>query len=251
MQTDFRIATVKEDKKMNRKIKNLLYIAAGGAGIAALLPAIVYFAYEHPPIEKPKTGRDVVACVGDSITFGSGVLPIRKKAAWPALLGEMLPDREVLNYGFDNRTMQYEGNYPYTAEKMYPVTLEIRAKDYIVMLGSNDAKEVNWNPERYERDSEDFLRRYVKISGKEHVIVMKPPKSFKRFGKDPFGIPDEKIAEAGQIIERVAGKLGIRVIDLYAFTKDHPEWFVDGVHPNIRGNRAIAEYILNSSGLGP
>ena len=54
-----------------------------------------------------------------------------------------------------------------------------------------------------------------------------------------------------EIFLTAAGKLGIRVIDLYAFTKDHPEWFVDGVHPNIRGNRAIAKYILNSSGLGP
>ena len=48
------------------------------------------------------------------------------------------------------------------------------------------------------------------------------------------------------IIRRVAGRLGIRCFDLYAESESHPEWFADGVHPNVEGNRAIAEFIHRS-----
>lgn len=42
-------------------------------------------------------------------------------------------------------------------------------------------------------------------------------------------------------------KHGLQVVDLYALTEEHPEYFMDGVHPNALGNQAIAEHISGSS----
>ncbi len=46
-----------------------------------------------------------------------------------------------------------------------------------------------------------------------------------------------------EAIARAADKTGVHLIDLYAFTRDHPEWFGDTIHGNARGNEAIAQYI--------
>ena len=50
----------------------------------------------------------------------------------------------------------------------------------------------------------------------------------------------------GIICKAVSEKYGVPVIDLYAFTEHHPEYFLDGVHPNREGNRAIADYLLET-----
>ena len=56
----------------------------------------------------------------------------------------------------------------------------------------------------------------------------------------------EAVSQLPQIITETAEELGIEVIDLYTLTKDHPEWFWDGVHPNAEGNRAIADEIYET-----
>ena len=75
--------------------------------------------------------------------------------------------------------------------------------------------------------------------------MMLPPKAFVVDGKEEVGydILNEHIIEEQEILARTAARLNTPVIDLYAFTEEHPEWFPDGVHPNAEGNKAIAEHI--------
>ncbi|MCD7955363.1 MAG: GDSL-type esterase/lipase family protein [Lachnospiraceae bacterium] len=72
-----------------------------------------------------------------------------------------------------------------------------------------------------------------------------PPKAFVVNGESEvmYDIRDEVIQRELEMIDEIAERIGIPVIDLYHFTQDHPEWFPDGVHPNEEGNRYIAEYI--------
>jgi lysophospholipase L1-like esterase len=44
-------------------------------------------------------------------------------------------------------------------------------------------------------------------------------------------------------IQQVASDLGLPVIDVYSPMLGHPEYFVDGVHPNYEGASVIAETI--------
>ena len=45
-------------------------------------------------------------------------------------------------------------------------------------------------------------------------------------------------------VQSLGERYGLQVIDLYALTEGHPEYFDDGVHPNTEGNRVIADHLL-------
>ena len=44
-------------------------------------------------------------------------------------------------------------------------------------------------------------------------------------------------------IKQVATETGLPIIDVYTTMLGHPEYFVDGVHPNYEGAKVIAETV--------
>ena len=57
--------------------------------------------------------------MGDSITFGTGVIWNRKRGAWPYLLeGLMGEEYQVLNYGISGASIQQESDKPYRPDFM-------------------------------------------------------------------------------------------------------------------------------------
>lgn len=203
---------------------------------------------EFPRPPKVDADKRHIACIGDSVTYGAGVLGKRSTSTYPVYLqGLVGDDWQVLNYGLSGRTLMDSADVPYTKEEMYPETLACKADVYIVMLGTNDAKYFNWNAENYEKDLTAFLEKYIEIAGVRGVYVVKPLKCFVADGNEEVkhGIKSENVIEACEIIECVAKELRVNVIDLYTFSEDHPEWLPDGIHPNAEGNWAIANYIYS------
>lgn len=197
--------------------------------------------YPHPP--KPQKGRKVLACVGDSITFGAGVRN-RRKDSYPACLQKEIGESwQVINYGMSGRCATTNSNAPYTREKNYKRTFTDNPEMYLVMLGTNDSKPYNWDAQEFERDLAVLLGKYVKWVGSRNVIVLKPPTAHEVNGETAYDIQEKHILEELPIIDRIVGRLGIQALDLHEYTAGHPEWFVDGVHPNAEGNRAIASFI--------
>ncbi|MCR5230760.1 MAG: hypothetical protein K6D03_11600 [Solobacterium sp.] len=196
-----------------------------------------------PKIEK---GKKLIACVGDSITFGAGVNG-RRKETWEYSLQESLGGSwQVINYGISGRTLQDEGDYPYKADKFYPISKAVKAEIYLIMLGTNDAKPYNWNGDRYRRELKAFLEEYMNLENHPRVIVMIPPHCFEdpKIGAVAFDIDGNNIdGPIPRIIRETAQELGIETIDLHSFSAGHGEWFDDGVHPNRNGNTAIAGFI--------
>lgn len=189
--------------------------------------------------------RIIVACVGDSITYGSGVRAHRGTQSYPARLQQLLGDSfQVLNYGLPGRTLLSSGDRPYIQEMNYRKSQAVQADIYILMLGTNDSKPFNWNQQRYRKELSEFVQRYKETARVSRVILMQPPKAFSVNGKIKFEITDKTIAnEIHNIIAETGKQQGCEVLDLYELTKKHPEWYADGVHPNERGNREIAEVI--------
>ena len=65
-----------------------------------------------------------VACIGDSITFGSGVFKTRQKDAWPSLLEHRFgKNATVLNYGIRGATLQKEGKFESLSESLKEIAL--------------------------------------------------------------------------------------------------------------------------------
>ena len=205
-----------------------------------------YLAVPKTPEVLP--GKIHIACLGDSITFGAGVMG-QRDLTWEHFLNQILGDGvQVINYGISGRTLQDEGDYPYKRDKFYNISLRCGAEIYLIMLGTNDAKPYNWDKERYRRELKAFVSEYSALSHHPSVILMTPPQCFEdpKLGKVGFDIDKETIdCEIVPVVKETAAEKGLHVIDLHAFTQDHRDWFSDGVHPNETGNREIARFLAD------
>jgi acyl-CoA thioesterase I len=212
--------------------------------IAAAVGFWVHSIFE-PSLPTVKAHGIKVACVGDSITYGMGVLfNHRSKNSYPALLQSMLGDEyQVLNYGVTNRTLQNSGDAPYTKEKQYASSHEINPDIVIIMLGTNDSKPKNWNAANYEKELKEFADSYKSLPSHPQVYLVKPCAAFDNKMNIDKSVIQNQIVD---IINRVADSEGLETIDVFSATKDHPEYFHDGVHPDAAGNKVFAKIVYAS-----
>jgi acyl-CoA thioesterase I len=221
----------------------LILIALAALGYAGLV-----YLDTHPHVPKVKNPGKRVACVGDSITVGMGVFFNHpEKNSYPALLQNNLGEKyQVLNYGHNSRTLLNSGDHPYCKSILFTASQNIEPSIVLIMLGTNDSKSFNWNAIEYERQLAGFTETYKNLPSHPTVFLMTPCAAFAKKGKETiaYKVDNEVIRqEMIPIILRVAERLNNPVIDIYAVTCDHPEYFGDGIHPNVIGNTVIAETV--------
>ena len=51
--------------------------------------------------------------------------------------------------------------------------------------------------------------------------------------------------EIRNLVPDIAEQSGCGTLDLYALTQDHPEYFVDGIHPTEEGYALIAQMVAD------
>ena len=180
-----------------------------------------------------------VAAVGDSITFGEGLDPDRREEeSYPGQLQGLLgSDYQVLNFGYIGATVQDGGDSPYKETDAYAASLRSDPAVVIVMLGANDAKPQNWDADTYESQLEELIALYRLLPTRPAVYVATPPVAFENAAKIQPKVIAEEIVP---IVREVGERTGTPVINVYSATRDHPEYFPDGVHPNREGASVIA-----------
>ena len=188
-----------------------------------------------------------VFCIGDSITYGSGLgTKLRAEYCYPARLQSLLGTHyEVSNYGVSGRTLMNVPERSYR-ETGYLEILEQQSPDILlVMLGTNDSRRGVWDAESYRQQYEALVDELNGISSEPKIYLMIPPKAYP--GEDGViihGIRDTIIRdEIREIVREIAEEKDTGLIDLYAVTEEHPEYFKDGVHPNSLGYEVIATEI--------
>lgn len=188
-----------------------------------------------------------VYCVGDSITYGSGLADEeREQCCYPAILQELLGAHyQVYNCGVSGRTLLDlpEKSYRNTG---YIDMIKMQEPDIlIVMLGTNDSKEGYWDAEVYREQYLSLVAELREIASEPEIYIMVPPEAFPlKDGEIIYGISNDVIHnEIGTIIKEVAAEMNVHVIDLYAVTEEHPEYFCDGVHPNKEGYAILAQTV--------
>lgn len=221
-----------------------------GIALLATLLLLCVAAYIYKSIMWPTKAMKIgdgpvrVSCVGDSITFGLGVFMHRKQWSYQAFLSELLgAEYTFFNYGVTNRTLLPVGKDYYFKERIGKMAWDAKADILIFMLGTNDSKQILWNEARFEKEYMDVIGHYKQMQCFKQIYIMIPPKVFDespgKKGCNPF-IVENTVAP---VIRRVAEACAVELIDLYALTSCHREWFPDKLHPNKDGNRAIAEEI--------
>ena len=181
-----------------------------------------------------------VACVGTSITAGSGVKN-RDKDSYPMLLGQMLgQEYDVRNFGVSSKTMLRKGN-SYMAEKAYQNALDFCPDILIVKLGTNDANPKYWQYKKdFMKDMRVMLKAFRKRSPAVKIYLCYPVGvQGKRLEEQEANIVREVIP----MIDKVARWAGADVIDLHTPTVGRAELFSDELHPNEQGALFMAKII--------
>jgi lysophospholipase L1-like esterase len=210
--------------------------------LASLIVAIAALSPQAGAQESPKKGtKDAVvqkvACVGDSITQGSG---------YPNVLQKMLDTTNarflVQNFGVSGSTMMMKSNLPYAKQRAFADALKFEPNVIVLMLGTNDTRKAN--PNTYEHIA-DFVGDGTKIVKSFQALASKP-KIFlcipvPIYGTGNYGLNNENLV-AGVIpgIRKIADATKVTLLDMNTPLADHAAWFGDRIHPNGDGAKMIA-----------
>lgn len=184
-----------------------------------------------------------VACVGDSITEGAG-LTVQSKTGYPVVLDSILGSKyAVLNSGRSATTLQKKGDFPYWICKEFSNTFVYKPDIIVIKLGTNDTKPQNWHADTYEQDYQALIDTFKTISSKPRIYLCLPVPVF----KTRWGINDSTVVNGViPIVEKLALKNSLTVIDLYHGMSNQGINFPDNIHPNEKAAKAMAGIIANT-----
>ena len=187
-----------------------------------------------------------VACIGDSITWGFTLLnPWRQ--SYPAQLGRLLGDGyEVRNFGYNDASARFDADTPYVRKGVYRKSLDWNPDIVLVMLGSNDTKKRNWDPEVFRRDYCKLVESYRSLPSNPRVVLIAPIRIFLVKGIALMGLhPDTMEGGVRPAILEMGEEMGLQVVDLAGLFSDS-SYCIDGVHPQFKGTSMLAEKIFDS-----
>jgi lysophospholipase L1-like esterase len=185
-----------------------------------------------------------VACVGNSITFGTGI-EHRDSLSYPAQLQRMLgSDWEVQNFGVSGRTLMSSGDFPYIHETEYMAAMDFAPDVVLIKLGTNDTKPHNWqHSNAFKDDYRKLVASFQALESKPVVVLLKAVPAF----PERWGISNNTIIHGlNPKIDELAAELHLACIDLYAPLKNHGDLFPDQIHPNAEGAGIMAQIIYEA-----
>ena len=182
-----------------------------------------------------------VACVGDSITQGSGT----KGNPYPKQLQSLLgASWKVENFGVSGRTLLRKGDFPYWNEKAYQKALAFEPDIVIIKLGTNDTKPQNIKHiAEFATDYRDLIESFQNLKSKPRIFLCRPVPVI---GNGNFKITEENLQKLMPKIEELARDLKVDVIDMYGALNGKPELIPDRVHPNAEGALVMAQTAYTS-----
>ncbi len=204
------------------------------------------------PIDPERYAAPVrVACLGDSITFGS-LVENREKNSYPAQLGDLLgPHWEVRNLGVSGATLLEHGDKPYRQLPEYQGALDFQPDVIVIMLGTNDSKPQNWKyGGEFAANYTSLLRTLAALPSHPRIWICRPMPAW-----PPSGYAIEPAVlerEIGPLVEAVARDENTGFIDQFAALTGHHDLVPDHVHPNAAGATLLAREVYRAlTGLEP
>ena len=184
-----------------------------------------------------------VACIGNSITHGSGI-DMQEQKGYPAQLQRLLGNGCVVkNFGVGARCMMSTSDHPYMQEQAWRDAKAFLPNIVVIKLGTNDSKDYQWNQQQYEKDYQAMLDTLKALPSKPAIYLCTPIRAF----RDKWGITDSVIVN-GVIpsIEKIAKKNRLTVIDLHGVITDEKQMTGDMIHPNAAGAGAMSKVIYEA-----
>lgn len=200
-----------------------------------------------------------IVALGDSTTNCVNKAGVTEQTAWRTLLATDLTKRlarplEVINAGVDADTA------PLALKRLERDVLAHKPDLVVVMLGTNDAgffrppKGVADTPrvplEEFEKAMREIVKK-VRKAGAAVVLCTSVPMSSHYWLRD---LPAYKqnglnylVKRYADVTRRLAEEFALPLADVHEAFEKHPErdaLIPDGIHPNPRGQRLIADTLL-------
>ncbi|MBP5365395.1 MAG: hypothetical protein J6Y82_05680 [Bacteroidales bacterium] len=185
-----------------------------------------------------------VACIGDSITEGYAI-EYQSVNSYPAQLAKQLgKGYEVMNFGRCSTTMMTDGDVPYWSVSEYANAMTYDANIVVIKLGTNDSKTYQWNADKFRQSYQSMIDTLLAKKPQPQIKLCTPVPAYSH----AWEISDSVIVGSViPIVNDLAARNNLQVIDLYTPMSGHPELFVeDGIHPNEDGAKAIAEIVAKT-----
>ena len=174
-----------------------------------------------------------VACVGDSITEGSG---------YPENLQVMLgANYKVGNFGVSGSTVLANSTLPYISQQACLRAKAFQPSVVVILLGTNDAQENTYESiDAFSQDYKKLINEYQSLESSPDIWLVTPPPIF----ANNMRLSNTNL-EQGVLpcIEQVAIELDLPLIDVNTVLTGYPDYFGDGVHPNSEAAMLIANEI--------
>lgn len=209
--------------------------------LVALLGTFLVCSSAQP--RAPKVVR--IACVGDSITWGS-IIKDRANRSYPGQLAKQLGEGfAVANFGASGSYVIRNSPKPFLKHPFYEGSLSFRPNIVVLMVGTNDAMPAVWkqNGTKFRHTLATLVRSYQQLPEHPKVFLALPPPLFTQ-------------NERGQNLEthlrpemlRLAKYMGLEVVDLGAPFRNKKEMFWDGIHPTATACQLMATKIAATIG---
>ena len=214
--------------KLALKIK-LLALAVAALLIIVSLETFMLATQESNPVR--------VACVGDSITEGTG---------YTVELWRLLGSNYVVgDFGVGGARVLLSSDNAYLFTTAFQVAKQFQPDIVIVMLGTNDAEpNLNQTNQEFISDYTTLVTEIKSFASNPDVWIVKPPPVFPN---DSDLDPEYFSQNILPSINQVANQMNLHLIDVYTPLSSHQEYFLeDGVHPNVEGAQSIASVIYNA-----
>ena len=205
-------------------------------------PAVLVFFLQAAMLSGEEVIR--VACVGDSITFGAGV-ENRGQNNYPKVLGRLLgAGYETRNFGVNGATLLKKGDKPYWKTGAFKAATGFKPHIVIVKLGTNDSKPQNWKHKgQYAADLAALADHFASLPTQPKIWLCKPAPVY----RDRWGINEKAVkGEVIPLLEGVAKKKKLPIIDLYKALSGIKQHFPDGIHPNAKGAEILARAVYQA-----
>ena len=185
-----------------------------------------------------------VACVGNSITYGTGIAD-REKDSYPVKLQQMLGSGyEVDNFGKPGATLLNKGHRPYMQQKEFKDALAFAGDIVVIHLGINDTDPRNWPNYRdfFIQDYLALIDSFRVANPKCRILIARMTPIADRHPRFESGTRDWH-GEIQLAIEKVAQSTGVQLIDFHRTLYAYPCLLPDAVHPNEEGAALLAKTV--------
>lgn len=193
---------------------------------------------------KKQVQKIKVACVGNSITYGTGIED-REHFSYPVQLQKMLGEKyQVGNFGKPGATLLNHGHRPYMQQEEFKEAMAFKGDIAVIHLGINDTDPRNW-PNYRDEFVKDYLSLMDSLRSANPKVRFILARMTPIADRHPRFISGTKLwhGEIQEAIQTVARVSGAEWIDFHAPLYPYPYLLPDAIHPNPEGAGILAKTV--------